>query len=259
MHKTSDLHGNTIGIVSGKGGVGKTTITANVGVSLVKDFNLNVIVVDANVLTSNLGIHLGFIREPVSLYDVLKNKLKVEQATYVHSSGLSVIPSSLAINETIDCRRLKSIINSLSRVYDFVIVDSAPGLSREALMVLEACDSFIVVTNPELPSVTDCTKTIKVLEEKNKKVIGIVLNKVMGKRYELTKEHIENLTEKHVIAEIPYDDHVPLSIANKEPVVINSPNCSASIRLRQLAGYLCNKPFEVREDWWKRLVRFLFG
>jgi len=250
---------NSVGIVSGKGGVGKTTVTANLGVSLVRDFGLNTIVLDANVLTSNLGLHLGFIREPVSLHDVLQNKLQIDQVIYVHSSGLNVIPSSLAIDATIDVSALGETVKYLAKNYDFVLVDSAPGLSKEALAVMDACDAFIVVTNPELPAITDSIKTISVLEQRNKHIMGLAVNKIKGKKYELTKHHIERVTDYPVIAEIPYDESVPNSIANKVPVVMFDPNCQASMHMRQMAGWLCDKPFVIHESLWARLFRLIFG
>jgi len=251
---------NSIGIVSGKGGVGKTTITANLGVCLAKYFNVNTIVIDANVLTSNLGLHLGFVREPVSLHDVLQNKLQIDQVIYVHSSGLNVIPSSIAVDATIDASALGETITYLEKNYDYVITDSAPGLSKEALVVMDACDSFIVVTNPELPAVTDAIKTISVLENKKKHILGIALNKITGNKYELTKHHIERVTDYPVIAEIPYDEHVPASISYKTPVVLYAPNCKASVKLKALAAWLCDKPYvEPRESIWLRLFHLIFG
>lgn len=250
---------NSIGVVSGKGGVGKTTVTANVGVALTKFFNVNTIVLDANVLTSNLGLHLGFVREPVSLHDVLQNRLQIDQVVYVHSSGLNVIPSSLAVDATIDASALGETVKYLEKNYDYVIVDSAPGLSKEALVVMDACDSFIVVTNPELPAITDSIKTISMLEQRNKHILGIALNKITGGKYELTKRHIERVTDYPVIAEIPYDEHVPESIAYKMPVVLYAPKCKASIRLKALAAWICDKPYMERESIWEKIFHFIFG
>jgi len=250
----------SIGIVSGKGGVGKTTLTANIGVALARDFGMNVVVVDANVLTSNLGLHLGFIREPVSLHDVLHNKLKVEQVVYVHSSGLSVIPSSLKVDSKINASALNRVIDHLKTQYDLVLVDSAPGLSTEALAVMNACDGFIIVANPDLPSVTDSLKTIDIIEKKNKHVLGIVLNKVTGKSYELLKAHVERVTDNQVISEIPYDESVPASIAAKIPVVMFRPNSRAAIEFKKIAAWLCDKPYNpTTESLWTRIFRMIFG
>jgi len=252
-------HKNSIGIVSGKGGVGKTTVTANIGVSLVKDFGLNTVVLDANVLTSNLGLHLGFVREPVSLHDVLQKRLEVDKVIYAHSSGLNVIPSSLSVDAVIDVSALTKIIKYLAERYDFVIVDSAPGLSKEAIVVMDACDSFIVVTNPEMPAIADCIKTINMLEKRKKHIIGIAVNKITGRNYELSRNSIDKLTDYPVIAEVPYDDRVSESIAAKVPIVLFAPNSEASIKFRQLAGWLCDKPFMVQHSIWQRIIKFIFG
>jgi septum site-determining protein MinD len=255
-----ERRGQSIGIIAGKGGVGKTTLTANVGVSLAKDFGVNAIVVDANVLTSNLGLHLGFLREPVSLHDVLQNKLPIEKVIYVHSSGLSVVPSSLSIDKPIDAGAIHRTIDHLTKRYDIVLVDSAPGLSKEALAVINACDNFLVVTNPDVPSVTDAIKAINEVEKRNKRVLGIAVNKIAGRPYELSKENIERATDHSVISEIPYDERVPASIAAKMPIVMFAPKSTASIRFRQLAAWLCDKPFVAPKEFWlDRLIKFIFG
>src|SRR3989338_8055195 len=87
-----------ITITSGKGGVGKTTSAINIGAAL-NYLGKDVIVVDANLTTPNIGLHLGAPIVPVSLNHVLSGKAKISDALYEHESGLKIIPSSLSIKE----------------------------------------------------------------------------------------------------------------------------------------------------------------
>lgn len=257
------VEGKSIGVISGKGGVGKTTVTVNVGTSLAHDFDMNVLVMDANVLTSNLGLHMGFVRPPVAMQDLLRKKVAINQVVYVHPSGVNVIPSSITLDETLDVSTLEDNIRLLASQYEMILVDSAPGLSKEALAVLQGCEKLLLVTNPELPAVTDSMKTIEVAQRFNKHIIGIVVNKVTHRKYELTSREIEKICEHPVIAEIPFDYKIPEAIANKTPVVLFSPNCPASKSLRELSAYLCGKRYLTKEEErvgvFRKLFRFLFG
>jgi septum site-determining protein MinD len=230
---------SVIGMVSGKGGVGKTTMTANIGVALAGELSIDTVVLDCNVLTSNLGLHLGLIHVPITLHDILVNKLSLSKATYVHNSGLYVIPSSLSLGTDLELENLKKIINDeLTERYKMVFLDSAPGLSQEALAVIHAVDEVYVVTNPELPAVTDALKTIDVAEKFQKKIRGVILNKVTRSPYELTEEEIESTLGYRVLANIPFDKRVPQSIAMRTPVVQAFPNSPASVAIRDLAAFM---------------------
>ena len=85
----------TIGIISIKGGVGKTTTVINLETSLANDYGKKVLVVDANFSSPNIGLHLGNIEHKVTLHDVLKNKVNITKSVYSHEFGFHFIPSSL--------------------------------------------------------------------------------------------------------------------------------------------------------------------
>lgn len=233
---------SVIGMISGKGGVGKTTLTANLGVTLAGEFGMETVVMDCNVLTSNLGLHLGLVHVPITLHDILINKLSLSKATYVHSSGLYVVPSSLSLGTDLELENIKKMINEeLVERYQMIFLDSAPGLSQEALAVIHAVDEVYIVTNPELPAITDALKTIDVAENFNKKVRGIILNKVTRSPYELTEEEIERTLGYRVLVNIPFDKRVPQSIAMRVPVVQAFPNSPAALAMRELAAMMAGR------------------
>ena len=161
--------GRIIVIISGKGGVGKTTTAINLGAALNK-LNKEVIIVDANLNTPNIGIHLGAPIVPITLNHVLKGKADITEAIYEHSSGTKIVPSSLSVKEItkFNTKKIPLVVKQLKDKADFVIIDSAAGFSEEAIATLDAGEEIIIVTNPEMPAVTDSLKAIKVAREMKK-------------------------------------------------------------------------------------------
>ena len=130
-----------ITITSGKGGVGKTTTAINLAMAI-NSFGKEVVLVDANLTTPNIGLHLGAPIVPVSLNHVLLGKAKIQDAIYEHESGTKIIPSSLSINELrrLNHKKLKDVGKRLRKMADFVIYDSAAGLGEEAIAAIESAD-----------------------------------------------------------------------------------------------------------------------
>ncbi len=251
-----------ISVISGKGGVGKTTTVSNLGAALVKR-GKNVIVIDGNVTTPNLSLHLGIPFYPITLHDVLKRKTPVEAAIYEHSTGMKVVPASLSAEAVKDTKIEKlegALLNLLGRA-DIIIVDSAAGLGKEALTAMRLADELIIVTNPDLPSVTDALKTIKLAEESGTKVLGVVLNRVKGKKHEMPFSEIKSMLSVPVLTIVPEDSSVPKSIKRKKPVVHHKPKSRASMAFKKLAAKILGEPFKEKTrkkmGWFERLTFWL--
>jgi septum site-determining protein MinD len=203
----------TIAIVSGKGGVGKTTTAINLSAYL-NDFGQNVLVIDANINTPDIGLSLGAPIVPIALQHVLSGKNKAEEAIYVHHTGTKIMPSSLAVNGEI--KKLGKITNSLKN-FDFIIIDSAAGLGEDAISSIKSADECIIVTNPELPALTGALKTIKAIEKINKKILGVlVTRKTKG---QLSLKNVEDMLEYPIIGIIPEDNKVKISQKEKETLL----------------------------------------
>ncbi|MEM7826014.1 MAG: cell division ATPase MinD [Candidatus Aenigmatarchaeota archaeon] len=233
-----------IAIISGKGGVGKTTLTSNLAAALA-ELGEEVVAVDANLTTPNLSLHLGMHFAPITLHDVLRGESKLKDATYPHTLGFKVVPASMSVDDLIgiDASKLYEVVLNLTGKFSFILLDSAAGLGREAVSALQAADEVLVVTNPNLPSVADALKTIKLAERLNKKILGIVANRVRKKDYELTKEEMEEMIGYPIIAQIPEDGEIAKSIFAKMPVVHYSPHSPAAIEFKRLAHHLTGRPF----------------
>ena len=219
-----------IGVFSGKGGVGKTTVAINLGAILAKNFNRRITIVDCNVTTSHLGLYLGIYYSPITLNKVLRGEHDIGEALFTHYTGMKIIPASLSFSELegVDVLYLKEKVSALLENNDFVFLDSAPGLGREAVASIRASKEILYVTTPYVPSVMDVVKTNEVAMEAGVKPLGIVLNMVHNEKHEMSKDEVEQLTNIPVIGSIPFDKTVRKSLTLKMPSVVLDPNSKSS-------------------------------
>jgi len=226
-----------IGIISGKGGVGKTTTAINLGASI-NYFGKSVTVVDANLTTPNVGIYLGLVNPPISLHDVLRGKKSVDKAIHHHESGTRFLVASLALKDlnVIDHSKLKKVIKEIDSTCDYILVDVAAGLGKEAIAAIDAVDEVLIVTNPEIAAVTDALKTIRLSKSKKKKIIGVLITKSNSKNPEISLKDIEKMLEVDVIGIIPEDRSVKISHTQKDAVVHTHPRSVASVHYKELAS-----------------------
>ncbi|MFH8092887.1 MAG: AAA family ATPase, partial [Candidatus Aenigmatarchaeota archaeon] len=146
-----------ISIVSGKGGVGKTTLTINLGAVLASEYKTNTTIVDCNISTSHLGLYLGIYYSPITINKVLMGEANIEESIYEHFTGMKIIPASLSLKDLsgVDVFGLKNAIKDLEGKTDIILLDAAPGLGREALSAIRASDEVLFVTTPFIPAVMD--------------------------------------------------------------------------------------------------------
>lgn len=224
-------------VSSGKGGVGKTTVTGNLGAALTH-FGADTIVLDANLTNPNLGFHIGIPLYPKTLHDVLKGDAHITEAMYIHDSGLRVVPAGLSVEDLKDTspENLSDVLLDAVGEPDFVLIDSAAGLGNESINAIEASDELLVVTNPNLPAVTDALKTVNIAEEAGTEVTGIVLNKVKGHESELDTSEVESMIGYDVLMEVPDHEKVQEALAAKKPVVHHEPDHHVSERFKAVAA-----------------------
>jgi septum site-determining protein MinD len=251
-----------IGIISGKGGVGKTTVVANLGSILAQKFKKDVIVIDCNISTSHLGLYLGLYYTPVTLNQVLTGDARIDDAIYqYHINGLRVIPASLSFSDLkgVDIAKLKNTIKKLFGKADIILLDAAPGLGREAMATIKAADEVVFVNTPFVPSTMDIIKCHQVANEMGVKPLGVILNMVGKEKYELTNKEVEELIELPVISTIPMDKNVLRSLALKMPVVLFSPNSPSSKEFVRLAAKIAGEEYVEPKGIFSGFLKFFSG
>lgn len=241
-----------IGIASGKGGTGKTTTAINLSLAL-HNLGYETTLIDANLATPHVALHLGSPNLPITVNDVLRGERQLYEAMYRHSSGLKVVPSSISVSD-IDESNPEKLSNLLygQEMGDFVVLDMSSGLTSDVRPILSLLTDILVVTNPDIPSVIEAAKLINMAQQDNINVQGLVLNKA-GKESTLDKESVKSLTDTDIIAEIPHHKHFSHALSKNQPVLDLKPNSPAAKPFRTLASTLAGPNFTSKSPAEKRL------
>ena len=239
--------GKTLGVLSIKGGVGKTTVTIALG-DAISSFGKKVLLVDANFSMPNLGIHLKIFDPEKTLHNVLNRTANISEAIQKFEN-FDVLPASIFTTMKINPFDLKTKIKGLKQSYDFIIIDSSPALNEETLAAMLASDELFIVTTPDYPTLSATLKAAKLANQRKTPINGLILNKVHNKNFELSIDDIEKTAEIPIMAVIPYDLNILKSLSKFTPSTSYKPKSKASIEYKKLAGVLVgekHKPFDLR-------------
>ena len=248
-------------ITSGKGGVGKTTTAINLAAAM-KHFGEDVLIIDGNLSTPNVGLHLNSPEVPINLNHVLRGKAEPFEAIYEHESGIKIMPSSLSIEELKKTRpeKLKDFKNDFKKLGKNIIVDCSAGLGSEATAAIELADELIIVTNPEMPAITDALKAVKLAERLKKPVLGVIVTRVRKDDVELEPEVVKEMLEVPILGMIPEDIAVKKSIRSKGIAVNLHPKSNAARAYKEIAARILNVPYDSnvdREGFFERFSNWL--
>jgi cell division ATPase MinD len=234
-----------IAIGSAKGGVGKTTMCANLATSLAQ-LGQNVIVIDGNLTTSNLGLHLGISMFPITIQDVLMKNARVNDAIYHHPLGFRVIPAAVSMDKIMvpESNDMVGVFYKLVDDADFILVDCAAGLGQESLSVVEAADELVIVTNPELPAIIDAFKLSFFADQFNTKNTGVILNKV--NRRGVSAKEVRKFLNLPILGTVPNDRAVSAAMAKRVPVVAHRPDSAVAREIGAIAARLVGKEEETK-------------
>ncbi len=226
-----------IGLISGKGGVGKTSLSVNLGVAL-SDFGYEVTVVDADFSASNLGVYLGRYDHPVKIQDVLEKDAEVDSAIFRHPTGVKAITSSNEITDMEpDTSKLEEILDTAAQDSDFVLVDFPPGLDTTVASIMDACDELVIVTMPTQTAGINAAQITEKAKLDRHAMLGSIINKVENKPdRELIDREVETMTETHILAEIPYDPEMKEALFHHKPLVEYDPLSEAAMEIKSLAA-----------------------
>ncbi len=229
----------TIGLISIKGGVGKTTLSAALASDLVKRHEARVLLVDANYSAPNLGLHMNILAPKKSVHDVLAGGENMKEA--IHSRyGVDVIPGSFLFKRSYNPLKLRNKIASLKKNYDFVIIDSSPNLNDELLSTMVASDILFVVSTADYPTLSCSMKAAREAKLRGKPITGIILNKVRGK-YEISLDEVQDSLGIPVVAKIKEDDIVHMALHERVPAPVFSRDAAFSREVGRLSDSIVGK------------------
>jgi len=252
-------------IASGKGGTGKTTVTANLG-PLMARYGKRTCILDADVGMANLGLILGLEDLPVTLHEVLAGKARVRDAIYGGPFGVKVVPCGLSLQgfQQSNPDRLKDVMTDLVSEFDVLILDAPAGISKDGVIPLTVADGVILVVNPEISSIVDSIKTKILTETVGGHVEGAIINRVVGSGDEFNRAQMEKLLGVRVLGVIPEDPNVRRASAGRAPVVVKYPTSDASRAFKRISAdiagieYVEDAAPALQEGFIDRLARALF-
>ena len=252
-------------IASGKGGTGKTTVTANLGPMLAQ-FGKKTCILDADVGMANLGLILGLENLPVTLHEVLAGKARVRDAIYDGPFGVKVVPCGLSLQgfQQSNPDRLKDIMTDLVSEFDILLLDAPAGISRDGVIPLTIADGVILIVNPEISSIVDSLKTKILTETVGGHIEGAIINRVTNMENDFNTAQMEKLLGVRILGVIPEDPNVRRASAGRTPIVVKYPTSSASRAFKRLSAdvagieYTEDEAKPSKESFVDRLARALF-
>ncbi len=226
-----------VAVASGKGGVGKTTIAANLGVALSR-MGRRVTAIDMDLAMPNLEIITGLRTPPVGLVDVLEDGLDIARVTYQGPEGVRVIPPGVMLDGY--RKNLKKIRQALKEIPDeneFVIMDMPPG--REAVDILDKNTDALLIVNPDKASILDALNMKMLLKKKGAGVIGVILNRAEGD-VDGWIDEIERTLGVGVVGVVTESKEVKEAFSMEGCFVSIAPECAPSKEIMALAEDLVN-------------------
>ncbi|HLS07553.1 septum site-determining protein MinD [Lentibacillus sp.] len=248
--------GEAIVITSGKGGVGKTTTTANIGTALAL-MEKKICLIDTDVGLRNLDVIMGLENRIIyDIVDVIEERCKLGQALIKDKrfDDLTLLPAAQTSDKSaVTTEGMKKIIQELKQTYDYIIVDCPAGIEQGFQNAVAGADKAIVITTPEKSSVRDADRIIGLLENEAidppKLVINRIRNHMMKNGDMLDIDDIMQILSIDLLGIVIDDDEVIKASNNGEPVALQG-SSKASVAYRNIARRILGEtvPLQSLED-----------
>lgn len=221
-------------ITSGKGGVGKTTTSANIGTGLAM-LGKKVVLMDADIGLRNLDVVLGLENRIVyNLIDVIEGNCRLKQALIKDKKNhdLYLLPAAQTRDkDAVSPEQMKELCISLKEEFDYVIIDCPAGIEQGFKNAIAGADRAIIVTTPEISAIRDADRIIGLLDANDLRDQRLIVNRLrtdMIKRGDMMSvEDVVDILAIDLIGAVPDDENIVISTNNGEPIVINQSTVSA--------------------------------
>lgn len=250
------MAGRVITITSGKGGVGKTTATANLGVALARR-GKRVACLDADIGLRNLDVVLGLENRIVyDIVDVVEGRAKLRQALIKDKRlpDLNLLPAAQTRDKTaVSEKNMVSVCDTLKHEFDFVLIDSPAGIEHGFKTAIAPADQVLIVTTPEVSAVRDADRIIGLSESAGKSTPKLIINRLrpaMVKRGDmLDVNDVLEVLAIELIGIVPEDEMIITSTNKGQPVALDSKSAAGNAFTRIAARLLGETvPFQVAGD-----------
>lgn len=248
-----------ITVTSGKGGVGKTSISVNLALQL-KEQGKNVVILDADFGLANVEVMLG-IRPQYNLVDLIYNNKTIEEIITEGPMGIGFISGGSGVQDLVnlDKERIKKLIAKLVKLdslYDVIIIDTGAGIADSVIEFVLSSPEVLLVVTPEPTSITDAYSLLKAVNRKKdfkreQKSIKVIANRVEnGEEGQEIYNKISIVVSKFLNIQLEYIGYIPLdkkisnAVIEQKPVSLSAPNSEAAIHIRGI----CNKLLDVPEE-----------
>ncbi|MFQ6057778.1 MAG: septum site-determining protein MinD [Anaerolineae bacterium] len=262
------MAGRVITITSGKGGVGKTTATANLGVGLAMQ-GQRVVVVDSDIGLRNLDVVMGLENRIVyDIVDVVEGRCRLRQALIRDKrlEGLHLMPAAQTRDKTaVSPSDMVKLCDGMRDSFDFILIDSPAGIEQGFRNAVAPADEVLIITTPEVAAVRDADRIIGLIEAEEKGPARLIINRLkpdMVRRGDmLDTEDVLEILAIELIGIVPEDEAIIISTNKGIPVALDH-NSPSGLAFRRIARRLLGEevpflPLQAQPGFLERLVHFI--